>query len=352
MLHFASARVTPQDDADESKAKRRYFSATPNDVWNSTPTVEVSLGSDPMSVKQLALYRNLLLARQGLLYEDKSIEVYFAVDVNACERRGEFELLIENRGRVLIPQMDVKVAKQANRGLSVRLAPLPGGAESGLRPQQRQSQRGSLDVSQPFDDTPVLELTYLSADNCRHVIPLRLPLPMVVFMDPVTMGPSDFFDRWDTHEYEMGELAFVFPLRAIFHAVGGFYYLTKCVSMGGAFSCLPALDSSPQNVVAAGKFGGTECLVRVEQGRGHHMQSKGRVAIRSPSYVINRALKNVFLDMLAEVGVEDPLDRLIEVTEKERPRNTRSFASYESNHPLTTSVRGGDAGAGREKRAK
>ena len=54
----------------------------------------------------------------------------------------------------------------------------------------------TLECMQPFQDSPQLQVSFLSVPGTGHAYPLRLPVTVANFVEDVSMPPADFEARW------------------------------------------------------------------------------------------------------------------------------------------------------------
>ena len=57
-----------------------------------------------------------------------------------------------------------------------------------------------VEVTAPFDDAPAMRVSFETADGEVHEYPLRLPIVATCFMEPVTLEPAAFMQRWKSLE--------------------------------------------------------------------------------------------------------------------------------------------------------
>eukprot|EP00957_Ditylum_brightwellii_P104993 8002681-Ditylum_brightwellii.AAC.1 len=57
-----------------------------------------------------------------------------------------------------------------------------------------------VEVTAPFDDAPAMRITFKNEEGVKHEYPLRLPIVATCFMEPVTLEPGAFMQRWKSLE--------------------------------------------------------------------------------------------------------------------------------------------------------
>merc|ERR1711920_211003 len=57
-----------------------------------------------------------------------------------------------------------------------------------------------VEVMSPFDDAPAMRVFFETSEGVCHEYPLRLPIVATCFMEPVTLEPNAFLQRWKSLE--------------------------------------------------------------------------------------------------------------------------------------------------------
>jgi AP-2 complex subunit alpha len=98
--------------------------------------------------------------------------------------------------RVAVDDVDLRIQKQGTQGL------LDEDEDGGCTVAVRTHAKLLLlvEVTAPFDDAPVMRVMFETEDGSRHEYPLRLPVVATCFMEPVTLEPAAFMQRWKSLE--------------------------------------------------------------------------------------------------------------------------------------------------------
>jgi AP-2 complex subunit alpha len=161
-----------------------------------------------------------------------------------------------------------------------------------------------VEVTAPFDDAPSMRITFETEEGERHDYPLRLPLVATCFMEPVSLDPGAFMQRWKSlegPERECQEVMKIPPTSSIDEA-----YMDRVVKLivdGLRFGRCQGVDPTPWTVSGAATFrtGALDangnninvgCLIRVE---ANPKANAFRVTTRTLHPLCSKAIKNVSL---------------------------------------------------------
>jgi len=163
--------------------------AAPSAVDPLSVPVTTRIGIDASLAPQVDAWFNALVCKPaGVLYEDKYVQV--GVKTAFSGATGTITLFVGNKG-------DAPLA-----GFKLRVPPVPAvKAETGdvpgtVAPRAQVPVPVALESLQPFAEAPALQLSFVSAPGTGHVYPLRLPLALHNFCEPIAMGADDFKARW------------------------------------------------------------------------------------------------------------------------------------------------------------
>jgi len=291
------------------------FAPSPPEVWARTArvgdveNVRGGLGSrDPAVSSARSLYRKLVTSGggPGILFEDPTLRVSFSHEFR--DGLAVLALILENKTRTALQNLQVAIDPlSCEIGVKAQMdrPNMMPSVASTLLPQKPQHRSGRMTATQPFLEPPVLVVSFMTADAHPQELRLRLPLPVSAFLHPMSVARPEFFRMWGHPRMEENEVAFVSSLRPVFRDVAASLMLARCIEMGGALGQVPGADGDPHNVVAAGVFTreGTQksipCLVRLEMGTAMNRNSC-RVAIRSASFSLSRALEHLLAELLSE----------------------------------------------------
>lgn len=312
------------------------------ETWHQTPRISrlpPALVAQPPPSMEVALrthenFRRLLVETRGMLYEDRTVQLEVAISVDSsvagrpCIR---LDMLIVNCGSHGIHEVTCRAAEPSRTHaceLKVDVAEVQGAGGRGrgsasLARQQRVRLRGQLAVFGPFEAVPQLELSYLLPDDLGLKARVRLPLGVTRLMAAPKSppDPKGIVELWDSPNFGHTEVAFACNVRGDLLGAGAPFSVWRCLELGGAFRCLPGLDENPRGTIMVSLYPqrqGTpsEVLLRVElggpSGPGGLPFGSGaslpygdgalcRVAVRSASNLVNRAVAQVALEAICEL---------------------------------------------------
>jgi len=179
--------------------------------------------------------------------------------------------------------------------------------------------RGRLEVFGPFETVPQVDFSYLLPDNLGLQARLRLPLAITRLMSPAQLEDVSLVELWNSPGFGHTEVSVVCTVRGSLLNNGGPFAVWKSMELGGTFRCYPSItDDSGRGVILAASYpersGSTlDVLVRGELGAPSQFEKKNgnsffgaetacRLAVRSPSHPVNRAVAQVLLDMLCDTS--------------------------------------------------
>jgi len=186
-----------------------------------------------------------------------------------------------------------------------------------LLQQQQRWFRGRLEAYGPFETAPQVDFSYLLPDNLTLKARLRLPLAITRAMTAAKLEAAHVAELWAEPELAHSEVAVVCTVRGTLLGAGAPFSVWKCMELGGVFRCFPGIDENPRGAVFASTYpqrqgAMLEVLVRAELGGPGRTEDPGggeaapsgeaacRLAVRSASHQVNRALAQVLLDALCD----------------------------------------------------
>mmetsp|Transcript_29697 Transcript_29697/g.69658 ORF Transcript_29697/g.69658 Transcript_29697/m.69658 type:complete len:992 (-) Transcript_29697:255-3230(-) len=162
-----------------------------------------------------------------------------------------------------------------------------------------------VEVTAPFDDAPAMRISFETDEGVRHEYPLRLPIVATCFMEPVTLEPGAFMQRWKSLEGQDRECQEVVKAPPNAPKINEEYMerIAKIITDGLKFGRCPGCDPTPWTVSGAATFrtGAKDlngnninvgCLVRVE---ANPQAGAFRVTTRTLHPLCSKAVKNVAL---------------------------------------------------------
>jgi AP-2 complex subunit alpha len=162
-----------------------------------------------------------------------------------------------------------------------------------------------VEVTAPFVDAPSLRITFRTEEGEQHDYPLRLPLVVTCFMEPVNLDPGAFMQRWKSLEGPERECQEVLKLPPATSGIDEGYMdrVANVIVDGLKFGRCQGVDPTPWTVSGAATFrtGAKDmngnsinvgCLVRIE---ANPKANAFRVTTRTLHPQCSKAIKNVSL---------------------------------------------------------
>ena len=147
-------------------------------------------------------FSNLCTSPSGVLFENTLVQV--GVKHEYVGAQGRISVFFGNLGsaplkhfRVRIDDCDhLRMQKQGTEGLLDEEE--TGGCSVAVRTQAKLLLL--VEVTAPFDDAPAMRVSFQTMEGVNHEYPLRLPIVATCFMEPVTLEPGAFMQRWKSLE--------------------------------------------------------------------------------------------------------------------------------------------------------
>lgn len=252
-------------------------------------------------------FSNLCTSPSGVLFENALLQVGVKHEYVAAQGRisvffGNLSNKPLTHFRVLMDEVDhLRVQKQGTQGLLDEDE--DGGCTVAVRTQAKLLL--IVECAAPFDDAPAMRVAFETADGQCHEYPLRLPVVATCFMEPVTLEPGAFMQRWRSLEGQDRECQEVVKAPPNSPPIDEEYMerIATIVTEGLKFGRCPGCDPTPWTVSGAATFrtGAKDvngnninvgCLVRVE---ANPQAGAFRVTTRTLHPLCSRAIKNVAL---------------------------------------------------------
>lgn len=252
-------------------------------------------------------FSNLCTSPSGVLFENALLQV--GVKQEYVGAQGRISVFFGNLSetplfhfRTIIEDVDhLKMQKQGTQGLLDEEE--SGGCTVAVRTQAKLLLL--VEVTAPFDDAPAMRVTFETEDGEVHEYPLRLPIVATCFMEPVTLEPAAFMQRWKSLEGQDRECQEVVKAPANAPEIDEEYMkrISTIVTDGLKFGRCEGCDPTPWTVSGAATFrtGAKDmngnninvgCLVRVE---ANPQAGAFRVTTRTLHPLCSKAVKNVAL---------------------------------------------------------
>jgi len=252
-------------------------------------------------------FSNLCTSPSGVLFENSLLQV--GVKHEYVGAQGRISVFFGNLSktpllhfRALVEDTDhLRLQKQGTQGLLDEDE--DGGCTVDVRTQAKLLL--IVEVTAPFDDAPAMRVCFETEDGECHEYPLRLPVVATCFMEPVTLEPGAFMQRWKSLEGQDRECQEVVKTPPNAPPIDEDYMkrIAQIVTEGLKFGRCPGCDPTPWTVSGAATFrtGAKDvngnninvgCLVRVE---ANPQAGAFRVTTRTLHPLCSKAVKNVAL---------------------------------------------------------
>lgn len=252
-------------------------------------------------------FSNLCTSPSGVLFENPLLQV--GVKHEYVGSQGRISVFFGNLSkaplthfRAVVEENDhLRIQKQGTNGLLDENE--DGGCTVAVRTQAKLLL--IVEVTAPFDDAPAMRVCFETADGDYHEYPLRLPIVATCFMEPVTLEPNAFMQRWRSLDGNERECQEVVKAPANAPAIDEEYMdrIRGIVTDGLKFGHCHGCDPTPWTVSGAATFRTASkdkngnninvgCLVRVE---ANPQAGAFRVTTRTLHPLCSKAIKNVAL---------------------------------------------------------
>lgn len=244
---------------------------------NDSPVV-VGIPKDVIPAMRKA-FSNLCTSPSGVLFENSLLQV--GVKHEYVGAQGRISVFFGNLSkaplthfRTIVDEVDhLRIQKQGTQGLLDENE--SGGCTVAVKTQAKLLLL--VEVTAPFDDAPAMRVVFDTEDGTRHEYPLRLPIVATCFMEPVTLEPSAFMQRWKSLEGQDRECQEVVKAPPNAPPIDEEYMkrIARIITEGLKFGRCQGCDPTPWTVSGAATFrtGAKDlngnninvgCLVRVE----------------------------------------------------------------------------------------
>eukprot|EP00934_Nitzschia_sp_Nitz4_P008342 Nitzschia sp. Nitz4//scaffold55_size114948//11408//14736//NITZ4_003882-RA/size114948-snap-gene-0.166-mRNA-1//1//CDS//3329554473//8332//frame0 len=252
-------------------------------------------------------FSNLCTSPSGVLFENSLLQV--GVKHEYVGAQGRISVFFGNLSdsplqhfRAILEESDhLRMQKQGTHGLLDDSD--DGGCTVAVRTQAKLQLL--VEVTAPFDDAPAMRVMFDTAEGETHEYPLRLPIVATCFMEPVTLEPGAFMQRWKSLEGNDRECQEVVKAPPSSPQIDEDYMkrITHIITDGLKFGRCAGCDPTPWTVSGAATFrtGSKDvngnninvgCLVRVE---ANPQAGAFRVTTRTLHPLCSKAVKNVAL---------------------------------------------------------
>lgn len=235
--------------------------------------------------------QRLVYNSEGILFEDTQLQIGLKSEFHG--HSGRLALYFGNKLPVPFASFTVTVESSDPAGL---LCTMPKIGSSTLQATTQVQQVVQVECRAFFAECPTLRVSYLAGS--LQEVTLRLPVFVNKFLEPVSLGQADFFERWKQIGGPPREAQAIFPVRLGSRGEVD-HQRHKKVVKGIKWEVLEGIDPNPNNVVGAavlhsqgGKVG---CLLRLEPNDAAKMC---RLTIRSTNDQVSKRLLDLVQDPL------------------------------------------------------
>eukprot|EP00560_Eucampia_antarctica_P002571 CAMPEP_0197841920 /NCGR_PEP_ID=MMETSP1437-20131217/46445_1 /TAXON_ID=49252 ORGANISM="Eucampia antarctica, Strain CCMP1452" /NCGR_SAMPLE_ID=MMETSP1437 /ASSEMBLY_ACC=CAM_ASM_001096 /LENGTH=997 /DNA_ID=CAMNT_0043451731 /DNA_START=50 /DNA_END=3043 /DNA_ORIENTATION=+ len=282
-------------------------------VENGDPKTSALVSTAPVGIPKEVIpamrkaFSNLCTSPSGVLFENSLLQV--GVKHEYVGAQGRISVFFGNLGSTPLEEFKVRVddcehlrmQKQGTQGLLE--TDEDGGCTVAVRTQAKLLLL--IEVVAPFDDAPAMRISFQTEDGEKHEYPLRLPVVATCFMEPVTLEPGAFMQRWKSLEGQDRECQEIVkaPPNALPIDEDYMRRIALIITDGLKFGRCQGCDPTPWTVSGAatfrtgakdvnGNFINVGCLVRVE---ANPQAGAFRVTTRTLHPLCSTAVKNVAL---------------------------------------------------------
>jgi len=317
----------PPMPGEAERVERVLLERSASEVWAQTPRMAGSPGAlvarsppaPPGSAERtIANFRSLMVCEEGPFYKDDKLTFTLSTSIGSTSVGRptlEFEAVVFNHGSVPVKQLQLQSMEATHiHACDLKLVS-GGGVATALWPHQNYRCSGRLEVFAPFQAGPQMELSYMLADDMWCRAHLRLPLAVTRLLAPAPGCDGErFVQLWESDTFRAGEVAILCPVRGAVVAAGLPSSCARCLEFGGKMCPVPGVVESKGSIVLASLYPNRhgappEVLVRAELGGPKGLDRPGaptdgvvacRLAVRSGSHAVNRALAQAALDVLCD----------------------------------------------------
>jgi AP-2 complex subunit alpha len=225
-------------------------------------------------------FERLTYNTEGVLFEDVQLQVGLKSEYHG--HLGRLAIYFGNKMSHPLTSFTATVEGVDSNTLSVTFAKTP---QTTIPASTQTQQLLHVECKAFFDTLPILAVSFVAGSLQTHRI--RLPVVISRFVEPVTLGQADFFERWKIIGGPPREAQVVFAIKLDSSGYVDTPRQTKVIT-GTRFAVLKDVDPNSTNIVAAGVLhmsteGKVGCLIRVEPNREAKLC---RLTVRSTSETV------------------------------------------------------------------
>ncbi|KAE8233366.1 hypothetical protein CF326_g1591 [Tilletia indica] len=241
-------------------------------------------------------FRRLCYTTEGVLYEDAQLQIGIKSEYHG--NLGRVALYFGNKITVNFTSFTVTVKSQEPDALAASMPKITSTTLGGMKQLQQLIQ---LECKDHFTAPPVLSISYLAGS--LQSVTLKLPVILSKFIEPVSLGPAAFFERWKQIGGPPREAQKIYNFKLTSSGDVDMLRNQKVVT-GARMQVLEGVDPNPVNVVAAGVLhtangGKVGCLLRLEPNKQAKMC---RLTVRTTNDLVSQTLLS---GLLAALGGDE-----------------------------------------------
>ncbi|KAA1471479.1 Adaptor protein complex AP-2 alpha subunit [Dentipellis sp. KUC8613] len=238
-------------------------------------------------------FEKLTYSSEGVLYEDVQIQI--GIKSRYQGHFGQLAVYLGNKISAPLTSFTTTLHVDDHEAISVTFAKMP---PTFIAPRTQAQQVLHIECKKVFRTPPILSVSFLA--GAHQSIALRLPVVVAKFFEHVSLGQTEFFERWKLIGGPPREAQSVFPI-TLTSAGQIDRDRQRQVVAGSGLNILPDIDPNPNNIVAAavlhmstdGKVG---CLLRIEPNKDAKLC---RVTVRSTSEEVSVEVQKLLQKLLS-----------------------------------------------------
>ena len=166
---------------------------------NRDETLPIGIPKEVLPAMRKA-FTNLCTNPSGVLFENKMLQVGVKQEFRGSQ--GRISIFFGNLSPSPLSKFCVKV--ECSDPLRMEKQGTPGLLDEGCTVAVRTQAKLLIlvEVIAPFIDAPSMLISFETQEGIQHQYPLRLPIVATCFMEPVTLEPQAFTQRWTSLEGE------------------------------------------------------------------------------------------------------------------------------------------------------
>jgi len=278
-------------DANKNKDRRIVKKESNLDDLKPNNTVKdiVEAPKEIIPAEKMAdiYYNKLMLADNGILYEDSTIQLGIKSEYH--NHLGRIALFAGNKTQFTLTNFIVQTKSQNELKLSVA-QPI----DQTIPAATQLNQLYNLECNGVFNNPPVLLIRY-QMNGMPNTLQLQFPVSIGKFLEPIIMNCQDFFTRWRQIGGPPRESQIIFKTPFPIDITKTRNILT-CIHFG----ICENVDPNKNNFVGAAVFHSIEigkigCLLRLEPNLEQQMY---RLTLRTTNEAVTETLRNFIERML------------------------------------------------------